>query len=171
MTDKMTQKKVLAVSNSGGHWVQMMRLRKAWASHNVTYFTTEKEYRDFVISDAKERGLAIPAFYSTVPASAWNKLNLIRQLLKVLWVIVYVRPDIIVSTGASIGVFAFKIGKLIGAKTIWVDSIANAENISRSGQIVQNNADIWLTQWEHLSKQGQSDKPAIDKPDYWGSVL
>ena len=171
MNSKTTRKKVLAVSNSGGHWVQLMRLRPAWDHSDVTYLTTEAEYLDFILSDANERGLRIPQFYSTVPASAWNKFNLIRQLLKVIWVLSLTRPDVIISTGASVGYFAFKVGKLFGAKTIWVDSIANVEELSLSGKKVQNSSDVWLTQWPHLSSIQAEGNSKIKKPDFWGAVL
>ncbi|MBN1256111.1 MAG: UDP-N-acetylglucosamine--LPS N-acetylglucosamine transferase, partial [Planctomycetes bacterium] len=43
--------------------------------------------------------------------------------------------------------------KLIGAKTIWVDSIANGGELSLSGKLAEKYADLWLTQWEHLTTE------------------
>jgi len=60
-------------------------------------------------------------------------------------------------------VFALLFGKMLGAKTIWVDSIANAEALSVSGEKVGKYADLWLTQWPHLEKQAG--------PSFKGSVL
>lgn len=171
MNSKTTRKKVLAVSNSGGHWVQLMRLRPAWDDYDVTYLTTEADYKTSVLSDAIDRGLRTPSFYSTVPASAWNKFNLIRQLLKVIWIVLLIRPNVIISTGASVGYFAFKVGKIIGAKTIWVDSIANVDELSLSGKKVSGSSDVWLTQWPHLSSNEARDKSKNEKPDFWGAVL
>jgi hypothetical protein len=48
---------------------------------------------------------------------------------------------------------AIFLGKAFGIRTIWVDSIANVQKISRSGELVKNKADVFLTQWEHLSNQ------------------
>ena len=148
-----------------------MRLRKAWDESDVTYLTTEAEYKDFVMSDAKERGLKAPKFYSTVPASAWNRFNLVRQLFKVVWVLLLTKPDVIISTGASVGYFGFKVGHLFGVKTIWVDSIANVEELSLSGAKVKSSADIWLTQWAHLATNSDERKPHNKKPEFWGAVL
>jgi hypothetical protein len=75
------------------------------------------------------------------------------------------RPDVVISTGAASGYFALRIGKLFGAKTIWLDSIANAEELSLSGAKVQKHADLWLTQWEHLAN------PQEGGPEYKGAVL
>jgi hypothetical protein len=70
---------------------------------------------------------------------------------------------VIITTGAAPGYFALRVGKLFGARTIWIDSMANAETLSKSGQEVGKYADLWLTQWEHLARpQG---------PHYLGAVL
>jgi hypothetical protein len=57
----------------------------------------------------------------------------------------------VISTGAAPGYFALRFGKLIRARTIWLDSIANAEELSTAGKKVQRYADLWLTQWTHLA--------------------
>ena len=88
---------------------------------------------------------------------------MILLAVKVLWVIIRLRPNIIISTGAAPGFFALVFGKLFGAKTIWVDSIANVEQLSVSGQKVKRFADLWLTQWKHLAKP--------NGPYYKGGVL
>ena len=48
-------------------------------------------------------------------------------------------------------------------RTIWLDSIANSEELSGSGQHAKRWADAWLTQWPHLATP--------DGPDHWGMVL
>ena len=69
----------------------------------------------------------------------------------------------IITTGAAPGYFALRFGKLFGTRTIWIDSMANAEELSKSGQEVGKHADLWLTQWEHLARPGG--------PHYMGAVL
>ncbi len=171
MTGINKQKKILAVSSSGGHWVQLMRLRPAWDDCTTSYLTTEVTYKADVLSYASERGLQQPAFYTTVLASRWSKLKLLRQLFEVMYIVLRVRPDIIISTGASLGFFAFKIGQLIGAKTIWVDSIANVEQISLTGEKVKNCSDVWLTQWPHLAETDPKNTTKEKKPEFWGASL
>ena len=71
--------------------------------------------------------------------------------LQILWILLRTRPHIVVSTGAAPGYFAVRLGKLLGARTIWIDSIANVEKLSLSGQRIGRHADLWLTQWPHLA--------------------
>lgn len=164
------KKKILAVSSSGGHWIQLMRLRPAWDDCTVFYLTTEADYEADVTEYSFEKQLPQPQFFTTVVATRWNKLMLLRQLFEVLFIVLKVRPDVIISTGASIGYFAFKAGKLLGAKTIWVDSIANVEQISMGGMKTRDCADIWLTQWPHLASK-ETENTKNRQPKFWGSVL
>jgi hypothetical protein len=131
-----------------------MRLRPAFADCDVTFVTVKEGYRGDV-GDAKFR---------TVPdANRWKKLKLVRTAFSVLWMLLRERPEVVVSTGASPGYFAICFGKKLGARTIWVDSIANVEALSMSGQRAKRYADLWLTQWAHLA--------TADGPEFMGSVL
>lgn len=159
--------RVLAIASAGGHWVQLRRLRPAWENCHVTYVSTSANRRDEIINNSQSGEGSAPTFHVVVDANRWEKLKLIKQLFQITRILLKERPHVIISTGAAPGFFALKIGKLLGARTIWVDSIANAEDLSLSGKKVVNCADLWLTQWEHLAK------PETDKkqPRYKGSVI
>lgn len=147
------KKNVLAVASGGGHWVQLLRLRNAFSHHNVTYLTTNEAYAKDV--DAP--------LVTVTDANMSNKMRLLWMFAEVFVLVLRVRPDIVITTGAAPGFAAVVLSRLLGAKTIWVDSIANSEEMSRSGQMVGSVAHVWLTQWEHLAK------PA--GPFFWGAVL
>ncbi len=61
------------------------------------------------------------------------------------------RPDIVVSTGAAPGYLAIRLAKLVGARTVWIDSVANVDELSLSGQLASERVDLCLTQWPHLA--------------------
>jgi len=102
-------------------------------------------------------------FYTIRDATRWDKFGLLVLALQLVWVLLKERPDIVLSTGAAPGFLALRLGRLFGAKTIWIDSIANVESLSLSGQRIGKHADVWLTQWEHLAKP--------EGPIYIGAVL
>lgn len=160
--------KILAISSAGGHWVQLQRMRTAWDDCDVVYVTTKESYREDLDKDAEDRGQTLPRFYRIVDANRWQKFRLIRQLLGIAYVLLRERPNVIISTGAAAGFFALKLGKLFGARTVWVDSIANVESLSMSGAKSKNCADLWLTQWEHLA---ETKEPNTRSPEYKGSVV
>lgn len=136
----------MAVASGGGHWVQLLRLRPAFVDSEVIFAGANSA----CITDVQGH-----KFYSICEnATRWNKIRLIRAALKVFWIICVEWPDVVISTGAAPGYIAIRMGKLMGAKTIWLDSIANAEHLSMSGAMVGRYADLWLTQWPHLEKEG-----------------
>jgi len=159
-------RKVLAVASSGGHWVQLLRLRPSWDGISVAYLTTEIGYKEQVLPEPGSFPSTdtVPRFYCVVSANRWTKFRLLKQLFQILVVLLRERPDVIISTGATPGFFAIKFGKLLGARTVWIDSIANAEELSLSGKKIQSSADLWLTQWPHL----EATLPGLK---YKGSVI
>jgi UDP-N-acetylglucosamine:LPS N-acetylglucosamine transferase len=151
---KRASNKILAVSSGGGHWIELLRLRPAFAGHDIEYATVREDYREEV---AEHR------FHKVNDATGWNYFGTAVLLIRMAYIILKVRPDIVISTGAAPGYFAIRIGKLVGARTIWVDSLANVDRMSRAGRMARNHADLWLTQWPALTTpQG---------PDYAGQVV
>lgn len=137
--------RVLAISSGGGHWVELMRLRPAFADCHVEYATVHAMYAEEV-PDAK--------FHVIPDATRWNKLALLLLAMRVVWVVLSSRANVVISTGAAPGYFALRIAKLLGKRTIWVDSFANVEELSMSGQMAGRYADLWLTQWPALARDG-----------------
>jgi UDP-N-acetylglucosamine:LPS N-acetylglucosamine transferase len=150
--------RVLAVASGGGHWIQLRRLRPAWAGMDVTYVTTVSGYAAEVADDEGS-----PGFVAVTDANRWQKLRLLRQLVEIAWVVLRVRPHAVVTTGAAPGYFALRLAKRLGARTVWVDSMANAEELSLSGRQAGPHAHLFLTQWEHLARP--------DGPEFRGAVL
>ena len=147
-------KKVLAVASGGGHWVQLLRLVRAFDGCDVAFVTVQRSYQEQVPRSK---------FYVVNDATRWNKGGILIMIFRILIVILKQRPDIVVSTGAAPGYVALRLGRLLGARTIWIDSIANVQQLSLSGARIGRYADLWLTQWRHLAKP--------EGPHYRGSIL
>ncbi|PQO43892.1 UDP-N-acetylglucosamine--LPS N-acetylglucosamine transferase [Blastopirellula marina] len=137
--------KILAIASRGGHWIQLLRLREAFEGQDVTFATSVPEYAAMV-PDQKFRVIT--------EASRKSKFRLMVLALQVLWLLITIRPDVVISTGAAPGYFAVMMGRWIGARTLWIDSIANAEEMSMSGKLALRHANAVLTQWSHLSQEG-----------------
>jgi hypothetical protein len=149
----MKTTRVLAISSAGGHWEQLMLLRAGLDQCEVFYAVTNPA----VAERSGVPAMTIPDFNANAP------LKTVLGSLKIAAMVLRLRPDAVVSTGAAPGLVAAVVGKLIGAKAIWIDSIANAQQLSLSGRLARRVADLWLTQWRHLA--------AEDGPHYGGSVL
>ncbi len=148
------RKRVLAISSGGGHWVQLCRVAPAFEDLEVHFATVSSAYA----SDVAPHPLHV------VPdATRWDRWSLVRLTWAVLVLVVRLRPHVVFTTGAAPGALALVIGRILGAKTIWLDSIANVEEVSGSGRMVRRFAQLWLTQWPDLAAPGG--------PEYAGAVL
>jgi UDP-N-acetylglucosamine:LPS N-acetylglucosamine transferase len=139
-------KKVLAIASPGGHWIQLNKICNPLEQQfNVVYVTPAAQYS----SNEKSRKVL-----SITDASATSKHKLIPLALQLLWIFIKERPTAIISTGAAPGAIAFLLAKFLPIKTIWVDSIANTTELSRSARMVKKHASLIITQWESLQEEG-----------------
>ena len=148
------KKRILAVASSGGHWTQLLRLMPVFEGHEVTFVSTNTGGRQEV------EGFD---YYCVTNATRKSKINFVVMFFEWLKIVGKTNPHVIVTTGSAPGMMALAVGKLYRKKTVWIDSIANVEQLSSSGKIAKRFADLYLTQWEQLSSPGG--------PKYMGSVL
>ncbi len=148
------QKRVLAIASGGGHWQQLMLMRAAFAHHDTHFMTTMPGLPEqFGLSQAR----IIP------DSNGDEKIAMIRTAFVLFFAMLRLRPDVVISTGALPGLMALAFGRVMGARTIWVDSVANAEEMSKSGRTARRFAHLWMSQWEHVADAAGAD--------YAGAVL
>ena len=154
LASMVQEKHVLAIASGGGHWQQLMRLRPAFEGQRTSFVTTNAAYA----VDVPGHDLSV-----VMDANRDQPVRMIGLAFQMLVRVLTTRPDVIISTGAAPGILGIFFGRLVGARTIWIDSIANAERLSLSGRIALRVAHTSLTQWPHLAK--------AERPEYHGSIL
>jgi UDP-N-acetylglucosamine:LPS N-acetylglucosamine transferase len=145
--------KVIAIASAGGHWVELLRLLPAFDGMEVIFVSTI----DSLASTVPEH-----QFYCIPDASRWNKFKVIVSFFRAFKIIVNEKPKVIITTGAAPGLMGLIAGRILGSKTIWIDSVANAEKLSLSGRIALRIANKTYTQWPEL---------ANNKIVYAGNIL
>lgn len=163
--------RVLAVASAGGHLVQLRRLRRAWAGCETLWLVTDPAFESDIRADAARDGAPAPRVRAVPEASRWNKLALVRQMAAIAVATLRFRPHAVITTGAAPGYFAIRFGRLIGARCIWIDSIANAEELSLSGRQAGRHADLFVTQWPHLAGAASGGGRDGEGPRFLGSVI
>lgn len=143
---------VLAVSSGGGHWEELMLLRPAFAGVEQVFATTNPK---LAARDGIER------FYSLPDANRDEPLRAAICFAAAARLVFRLRPSVVITTGALPGLFSLIAARLLGIRTIWIDSIANSDRPSLSGRIARGFAHEWFTQWEHLAKPGRRYEGAI----------
>jgi UDP-N-acetylglucosamine:LPS N-acetylglucosamine transferase len=127
----------------------------AFEGFDVAFASTFPEYA----LDVKNQ-----RFYHFNDFNRFKKRTFFTLLYQLSSILLRERPDVVITTGSAPALIALTLAKVfLRSKTIWIDSIANCETLSASGNTARHVADIWLTQWEHLSK--------AEGPAYWGAVL
>ncbi len=140
--------RVCLAASAGGHTSQLMKLRQCWDGLDCFSVTT---------SAAVQKQLAqFGRVYVVGESNRQHPLRVLRTLVCCARIVIAERPAVIVSTGAAVGCLMAFLGKLIGARVAWIDSIANTERLSLSGRLVRPFADLVLTQWPEVARQYRS---------------
>jgi UDP-N-acetylglucosamine:LPS N-acetylglucosamine transferase len=139
----MSRPKGFAVASGGGHLQQMMLLSRAFDGCDMIFITTNADFVDQT---------KFPTFRVVSDTNRNDVMGALRCLRQCISIVRQERPDFIVSTGALPGLICIAVGRWSGAKTVWVDSLANAERPSMCGRVARRFVSAWFTQWEHLAR-------------------
>jgi len=138
------KKKVLAVASIGGHWIQLLRIARPMEEHfEMVYVSTHPKCATMVEGQK---------YHVTQDFSRTDAWKLIPSFFNALKTLRQEKPDAIITTGAAPGLVFLLAGRLTGRKTIWIDSIANAEKMSASGRMASKIASRTYTQWKDLAE-------------------
>ena len=132
--------RILMVCSSGGHLAQLLALRPWWNDHDRTWvcFDTPDAL------GALEGERFVRCHYPTTR----NVPNLLRNLLLALGTLRAERPDVIVSDGAGVAVPFFWLGRLFGARTVYLEVYDRIDSATMTGRLVRSATDLFLVQWD-----------------------
>jgi beta-1,4-N-acetylglucosaminyltransferase len=136
--------------------MELVRLLDAFEGHDLFLIT---------YGDATTRGIHISSIRRTyfielgdkniwlidsLPQIFWHILRVAAEEIKIL---VRERPDVIFTTGAEIALPISYVGKAMGKKIVFVESLSRVRDLSRTGRIIYPVASLFLVQWEYLAKK------------------
>ena len=136
--------KVCLVGSSGGHLTHLYMLKPFWKNNDRFWVTFDKE-------DARSLLKGERQYHCYYPTNRSLKALIINTALafKVLF---KERPDVIISSGAAVAVPFFYIGKLLGAKLIYVEVFDRIDKPTVTGKLVYPITDKFIVQWEEMRK-------------------
>ncbi len=132
--------KVCLAASSGGHLTQLMLMRRWWQDKRRFWVTFDKE-------DANSQLQGEKVYHCAFPTNRSLK-NLAKNTALAWKILRRERPDLIVSTGAAIAVPFFYIGKLLGAKCVYIEVFDRIDKPTLTGRLVYPIADRFVVQWE-----------------------
>lgn len=136
--------KVCLVGSSGGHLTHLYLLKPFWENKERFWVTFDKEDARSIL----ENEMFYPCYYPTNR----NLKNLIKNTILAFNILRKERPDVIISSGAAVAVPFFYIGKLFGAKTVYIEVFDRIDAPTLTGKLVYPVTDKFIVQWEEMKK-------------------
>jgi UDP-N-acetylglucosamine--N-acetylmuramyl-(pentapeptide) pyrophosphoryl-undecaprenol N-acetylglucosamine transferase len=145
----------------GGHLELLVRLRPHLNGYEPVWVTAAQDGADPVRA-LGDRVVDLPRFNRSRPLSAvtnvWRSLvNAARE-----------RPDVIVTSGAGSVVAFCVFGRLLGARVIFVETMARVTSPSASGRVLSRMARLVLVQWQEMARVYRN--AVVCRPALWEDV-
>lgn len=77
---------------------------------------------------------------------------MIRNTFLAIRVLKKEKPDLIISSGAAVAVPFFYLGKMMGAKLIYIEVFDRIDKPTMTGKMVYPIVDKFIVQWEEMKK-------------------
>jgi len=136
---------ILLVASNGGHLLQLLQLRDEWPPEERHWVTFDK-------ADARSLLAGERVTYAHHPTNR-NVVNLVRNLRLALTVFRRLRPKAVVTTGAGVAVPFCYVGRLFGARVVFIESFSRISEPSLTGRLVHPVANRFFVQWPELRKR------------------
>jgi UDP-N-acetylglucosamine:LPS N-acetylglucosamine transferase len=146
--------RLLIVLGEGGHTTELLNLVDLLGDRYSYHYVVSSEdnlspdrirYAGPVYSLVRPRAKDT-GFLRAVPRVVWAGIQALGILLRV-------RPKAILSTGPAIAVPVALIGKLLGARIIFVETGSRITTVSLTGRIMYRFADLYFVQWPQLQEK------------------
>ena len=118
----------------------MYMLKPFWKNKERFWVTFDKEDARSLLEGEK----VYPCYYPTnrsIKALIINNFIAIKVLIKE-------RPNLIISSGAAVAVPFFYLGKLFGAKLIYIEVFDRIDKPTMTGKMVYPIVDKFIVQWD-----------------------
>lgn len=134
----------ILVSSSGGHLLQLYRLKPWWERHERLWVTFEMP--DSISLLEGER--VVWAHHPTTR----NIPNLIRNFALAWKVLLRKRPDIVVSTGAAVAFPFFLVAWTLRIPRVYVEVYDRIDSPTLTGRLCYPLSNLFCLQWEDQRK-------------------
>jgi UDP-N-acetylglucosamine:LPS N-acetylglucosamine transferase len=132
--------KAMLVCSSGGHLLQLHRLKPWWIKRERVWVTFDMPDSRSLLAGEEVRW----AYHPTTR----NAVNLVRNLGLAWRLLRRDRPGVVVSTGAAVAFPFFLVARLLGIKTVYVEVYDRIDVPTLTGRLCHPLASRFLLQWE-----------------------
>ncbi len=133
---------ILYLSSCGGHLVQILEIAK--------HFKDCKYH--FIVNDRTDLNELMVGKTSYLTHAERNILQIVN-IFEAIFYLLKFRPKVLISTGSSPAVWFGLIGRIMGVKILFVESISRILSPSLTGQIMYYISNKMYVQWPKLKKK------------------
>lgn len=141
----LSRAKVCIPTSSGGHLTHMRMLMPVFDRAADRFWVT------FDKEDANTALVGERVYHCHFPTNR-NLKNTVRNTLLAIRVLRKERPNLIVSSGAAVAVPFFAIGKLLGARTVYIEVFDRVDAPTLTGRLVRRMTDLFIVQWPEMER-------------------
>lgn len=143
--NRRKNKKICLISSSGGHFEQLLMLKKLENNYNCFVVTERTKY------NRKDKNINYYVMQINRKEPLMT-LKLFCIFIKSLIIFLKEKPDIIISTGVLASIPMLIIGHFFKTKVIFIESFAKIKNPTMTGNFIYKNkiADRFYVQWESM---------------------
>lgn len=140
-------KKICLISSSGGHFEQLLMLRKLEEKNNLFIVTEKTKYN----KNDKKINYFVKQVNRKEPLFI---LKMIMILFKSLYIFIKEKPDVVISTGVLAAIPMMFIAHTFKKKVIYIESFAKISSPTMTGKLIykKNIADQFYVQWESMKE-------------------
>lgn len=146
----MNKKKVMFISSTGGHFNELLQIKKMFEKYNYSIVTEKDEITKSYKKEFKDKLFYLP--YGTRKHIFSYVFIFIFLCIKSIALFIKLRPDAVVTTGTHTAVPICYIAKFFRKKVIFIETFANRNTKTLSGKLVYPIADLFIVQWKEMLK-------------------
>lgn len=142
--------KICFVCSSGGHLTHLYMLKPFWNNKQRFWCTFDKEDAQSLLKGEK----IYPVYY---PSNRSIKA-LVINTYRAIKILKNEHPDIIITSGAAPAIPFLWIGKIMGAKTVYIEVFDRINKPTISGKLCYPVTDKFIVQWKEMKKVYKKSK-------------
>ena len=146
-------KKVMFIASTGGHLDELLQLQPCFKKYDYS-LVTEKTKSNLSLKKQHPGRVhyLVSGTYTTLLAKLVYPFKLFINCWISLFLMIKLRPDVVVTTGShNVGPMCC-LAKLFHKKVVFIETFANRTSPTKAGKIIYKFADVFIVQWEEMLK-------------------
>lgn len=139
------------IASTGGHLSELLQLEPCFNDYDYTIVTEKTKSNMGLMKKHPGRvHYIISGTYTTLKAKVVYPFKLFANCWISLYLMVKLRPDVVITTGShNVGPMCC-LAKLFGKKVIFIETFANSTSPTKAGKIIYKFVDVFIVQWESM---------------------